>query len=731
MDGDAPNAVPINQQSPVGGTARYVPDGYDTPEEYLEFARKEYEQDAAYDRENREQALEDLKFVAGHQWDDAVRAAREKAGRPVLTINVLPQFIGQVIGDRRLNKTAIKVRPRKDATQDMADTRSGIIKSIESYSRAERVYDSACEDQVTCGISNFRIDLDYADNDVFEQDIFIRHIPNPLAVVWDRMAVDPTGRDAGHCFVQDSIPRNVYDSMYPKYPCPGEMGDGLSKLSGLGWFDQDVVRVMEHWRMIDKVRTLALMMDGTTQDVTDKDPAEYEPNLWLDATGKPRMRRAPRTYAQMHLITGFAILEPAYEIALTRLPIIRVEGRVVRVGESRVRYGLVRFAKDSQRLKNYWRSVAAETIALAPKAQWIARESAVKGREQDFREGHLSGDPLLIVNDAAQEMPVRVQPATVPAALLQEAVMNQQDIKDTTGLQDASLGVRSNEISGRAIQARQREGDVATVIYHDNLNNAIQEGGDVVNQLIPVAYDTVRTLRVIGQDEKHAIVKVNDPQDPESPDITSGKYDISLETGPSFTTQRQEAAAAMLQAIQVAPELMNIAGDLIVKAQDWPGAYEISERLKKAVPPQMLPDNDPSNQQPPSPEQQQAAEAQQQLLGLKLHDEIDALEKGAALRDLEVKQKEADIRLTVAQGDEAEANAQRAISDAHVAHVDAEMAPLKHTQEMDHAERVTSAKVQQMKAPKPTPAPSNRDAGPRPAADRNGKPAAAPRPKGK
>jgi len=686
----------------------YIPEGYASEEDFLREAREEFAADAAYDRINREAALEDLQFAAGDQWDPLVRADREKKGRPCLTINVLPQFIGQVMGDRRINETSIKVLPKKDATLEQAEIRGVIIKSIEAYSRADRVYDAACEDQVTCGISNFRVDLDYAENDVFDQDIFIRHIPNPLAVIWDRMSVDNTGRDARHVFVQDAMPRKVYEQRFPDYPCPSELGDEIvNTITATGWFDKDVVRITEYWKLIDKPRTVALMLDGDVKDVTEMDPATYDSQLWRDPqTQQPRIRETTRTYAQMHLITGFAILEGPYEVPLTRLPIIKVEGRVVRVGDDRMRYGLVRFAKDAQRLKNYWRSISAETLAMAPKAQWIAPDDAVEGKEDDFREAHLSGDPLLIFNKNASMPPQRVEPPTIPSAVLQEAAMNQQDIKDTTGIQDASLGTRSNEISGKAIQARQREGDVATVIYHDNLNASIMEGGDIINQLIPIAYDSVRTLRVIGADDKQKLMKVNDPNDQDSPDITSGKYDVSIETGPSYTTQRLESAEAMMNAIQVAPQLMQIAGDLIVKAQDWPGAKEIAERLHKTIPQNLLSEDDPEKEQP-NPQQVQQMEMQMAAQAAQMQDAIEIMKHAAEMREIEKHQAIAQVELT-------EAQTKKALADAEKADADAEFAPLLHAQSLDHAERTTSAQVKSL---------NTRSAGPPPGADRRGKPA--------
>ncbi|HEY6020176.1 MAG TPA: portal protein, partial [Candidatus Paceibacterota bacterium] len=317
---------------------------------------------------------------------------------------------------------------------------------------------------------------------------------------------------------------------------------------------------------------------------------------------------SPCRYAQMHLVTGFDILAGPYEWKLTRLPIIRMAGRTVTVGDKRVRYGLVRFMKDNVRLKNFWRSIAAEQLGYAPKAQWLATESAVEGKEEAFRKAHLTRDPLLTVNDEAiiGQNIQRIEPPPMQAALLNEAALNTQDMKDITGIHDASLGIKSNETSGRAIMARQREGDVASLTYYDNGNASLLEGGDVVVQLIGQIYDNVRIVRTIGEDESVKLTKINDPHDPNSPNIAVGDYDVALTTGPNYTTRRVEAADAMMQAVQVFPQLMQIAGDLIVKAQEWPGAEELSERLAKAVPPQYLSDQEKQDLgMPPGPSQQE------------------------------------------------------------------------------------------------------------------------------
>lgn len=566
---------------------KYVPEGFKTVEDYLRNMRETYENDLAADDENRRHAIEDKAFVAGEQWDPQVLQQRQ--GLPCLTINTLPQFTAQLVGDWRENRSGVKVLPAEGGDKAVADVRSDLIRSIETKNRATRVYDSAFESMVQCGDGAFRVGVQYTSEDVFDQEIVLASIDDALSVVWDRLSIDPTGRDATHCFVDDLMPLKEFNKQWPDSDPSTLSPRDRKPLYAQGWIDDSTARVTEHWRMIERKRLLVMFEDGTIYSFDEG--AENEVDNYVEKHGKMvKARVAPCRYAQMHLVTGFKILAGPYEWKMNRLPIIRMSGRTVTVGDRRIRYGLVRYMKDDARLRNFWQSSLAEQMGYAPKAQWMATEVAVEGREDALRKAHLTRDPLLIVNDEAVigQNIQRIDPPAIQAALLQAVQLSVQNMKDITGIHDASLGIKSNETSGRAIMARQREGDVASLTYYDNGNAAVLEAGDVINQLIPQIYDGTRIVRIIGEDESTKLVNINDPMDPKSPNLATGNYDVAITTGPSYTTRRVEAAQAMMEAIQVAPELMQIAGDIVVKAQDWPGADELSERLRKTVPPQLL-----------------------------------------------------------------------------------------------------------------------------------------------
>ncbi len=673
--------------------AGYVPEGFESAEAFIGDMREQYQHDVNFDRINRYEAIDDLRFAAGEQWDPVVLQQRKSL--PCLVINTIPQFTAQLVGDWRESRKAIKVIASNDDDTDVASVREDLVRNIEMQSRADRSYDQAFESMIQCGDGAFKVAVEYARDDVFDQDIYIRPIEDVMATVWDRYSVDPTGRDARRVFVDDRIPKDEFSRKWPQAGGGSNLleTDKIDRVTLAGWMEEDSYRVTEYWRMIERQKTLALFEDGQMHEVEeDADIQEL-----IEKHGEVQKTRIVWCrYAQMHYCTGWCILAGPYEYRLNRLPIIRMAGRVVNVAGRRVRYGLVRFMKDPSRLKNFWRSIAAEQLGYAPKAQWLATQDAIEGREDSFRRAHLTRDPLLVVNNEAVigQNIQRIEPPAPQAAIFQEVAMNTQDMKDVSGIQDASLGIRSNETSGKAIMNRQHEGDIASQTYYDNADAALLEAGDVINQLIPAIYDGTRTIRLIGKDESIKFQRINDPMDPTSPDLSVGMFDVALTSGTSYTTRREAAAEAMMDAIQVWPQLMEIAGDIVVKAQDWPGADELSARIQKTMNPAFLtPEQQKENGGPPPIPPALVQQMQQALQQLQQENTQLKLDKTIEFKKLEIQSYEAETKrigaLNQDQGKETPSD-QGALDklldgaktiDEH----DIQRAQLEHSVYMDHA----------------------------------------------
>lgn len=639
-----------------------LPTDFDDEQSFLRWAVQTFDDDLEDDRENREQAISDGKFVVGEQWDKATKAIRRAARKPTLVFNRLPAFIAQIIGNRRLNKTDIKIVADDAVFKKTAQVREGLVRSIQKISNAEVAYNKALENQVISGMGNFEITLEYAYDDVFEQDIKIKAINNGLSVVWDRRSDEPSGGDAGHCWLVDTMTTEDFKREWPDANPADPTTDTrlLGYEIGDGWVTQDEVRVVRMWRIRSHRRILALLraakgeVDGEdVVDVTDMDPKEFTDRIVTNAQGLPVMREADRKYAQLYIFTATKILEGPYELPINRVPVFRVPGWDINVGDRRYRFGLIRFLKDPQKLHNYWRSIIAEKLMLTPKGNWIASEDAVAGRQEEWRESHLSDNPLLVYNENTQK-PERTDPSQIESGLIQEASMTSQDLRDISNLHEASFGQQSNEVSGKAILARQRVGETGTVIYQDNLDIAIEAGGDVINQLIPFTYDTIRTIKVMGEeDEELTPVVINDTTNEDSVDITAGKYAVSSSTGPSFVTKRVEAADNMLNMVNAMPDVLGVAADKIVEAQDWPGATEIARRIRLNMPAGVLKESDMSDEQKQRVASQAEAQAVQQ-------------QKEDMLFRLELAEKQASVNEQNARATQAEALAAKALASVKI-----------------------------------------------------------------
>jgi hypothetical protein len=550
------------------------------------------------DRLNREDALSDLKFVAGDQWPDDVRKAREAQGRPVITINRMPQFLHQVTGDMRQSRPAIKVSPVDDqGDPDIAKIYNGIVRQVERISKADMVYTKAFEGSAACGIGHFRISTEYAKDSVSDQDIKIKLIQNPLGVLWDPNSKELDRSDAKHCFVIDGMTESAYKARWPKAAVSpvGVTDDQYN--TGLFWAGSDMVRVAEYWYKVPKKRTIALMETGETIDLGD---VKEDLHQFLPIAVRPDGTKATREVdcfdVEMCIVSGSTILEGPYKFPVPHIPIIPVIGEEVVIGDRVVRSGLIRHAKDPQRLYNYWRSSAAELIALAPKAPWMVTQAMIAKNKGMWDRANVSPTPYLIYEtdpSAPGGMPQRVMPPAPPQALWQEAQIASDDMKATTGIYDAGLGAKSNETSGKAILARQREGDTSTYHLMDNLSHAIRRAGEIICALIPKIYDTQRVVRLLNEDGSEDWQKVNqqimaaDGAPIVLNDLSVGKYDVTVSTGPSYNTQRIESANAMVEFARAYPNAAPAMLDKIAKMMDWPEHEIISARLKAMLPPQL------------------------------------------------------------------------------------------------------------------------------------------------
>jgi hypothetical protein len=619
--------------------------------------------------ESREDELDDLRFYAGSpdnqwQWPADVLATRGAVqgqtinARPCLTINKLPQHVHQITNDQRQNRPSVKVIPVDDnADVEVAEIFNGMIRHIEYISDADVAYDTACENQVAYGEGYIRILTEYCDDHTFDQDIKIARVRNSFSVYMDPLIQDPCGSDAEWCFITEDLSKAEYARLFPN-------ASPLSTLETLGigdqnlsqWLNTDTIRIAEYFYCEYDKQTLNLYPGNVTAFQGTPEDKELRAIY-----GKPKKsRQADRKKICWTKINGYEILEKQ-EWAGSCIPVVRVIGNEYEV-EGRIYIsGLVRNAKDAQRMYNYWTSQEAEMLALAPKAPFIGYGGQFEGYETQWKTANTNNWPYLEVNPdvtdgqgAILPLPQRAQPPMASSGLLQAKVGASEDIKSATGQYNASLGMTSNERSGRAILARQREGDVGTYHYQDNLARAVRYVGRQLVDMIPKIYDTQRIARIIGIDGETKMVKIDPTQQEPVRKIQNqegividkiynpsvGKYDVVVATGPGYATKRQEALEAMAQLLQGNPQLWAVAGDLFVKNMDWPGAAEMAKRFAKTIDPKLMGDaeDNPALQAANQQMQAMAAELDQ------LHNMLQNVGKSMEAQDMERKDFEAQIK---------------------------------------------------------------------------------------
>ncbi|MHA1547419.1 MAG: portal protein [Alphaproteobacteria bacterium] len=534
----------------------------------------------------------------GDQWPDQVLQQRSREGRPALTINKMPAFIRQVVNDARQMRPQIKVRPvDSNADPETAEVMNGLTRSIEQQSNADLAYDTAADFAVTMGFGYFRVDVDYAHDDTFDQDIRIKRIDDPFSVYADPHDRGADSSEWNSAFIVESMATDAFEA---RYKGAEKVDWDETGYAGLGqpWFDGEKVMVAEWWRREEAPQEVVRLTDGTVMDAD-----RFAELSWMfEPSGITVVdtRTVKSHKVTHHVLTGAEVLETT-EWAGRYIPIVPVYGEEINVEGRRYFRSLIRDAKDAQRMVNYWRSATTELVALAPKAPFIGPERAFDGK--DARKWETANTENFGFLAYGGDVPPQRQTfAGVPAGALQEALNASDDMKAIMGLHDASLGARSNETSGKAIMARQREGDVSTFHFLDNLSRAIRHGGQIIIDLIPHVYSGPRIIRTMGWDGGTNDVRLGQPAQPpqqaapaqegqpEQPeftgvfDLTVGKYDLVVEAGPSFTTQRQESAEQMMELLRVFPQAAPVIGDLLAKNLDWPGADEIAERLKALLP---------------------------------------------------------------------------------------------------------------------------------------------------
>lgn len=588
-----------------------------------------------YDRDNRREMMEDLRFVAGFQWSESALA--ERRGRPIVTINRSAQFLRQVSNPIRQNMPTLKVEPDGEEDMEGSEVINGMFRRILYNSSASHVFAASVEHMVACGIGWYRIVSDYPDDETFDQELFIKRIHNPLSVYPDPSALEPDRSDMNYCIVSEMYPRKSFEAMFPGMRSTGmdAPANGVASNS-IAWGSQDYVRVAEYWRRKEVPKQIARLQTGETVNITDMPPKQLE---FLKANGMILdVRKAKGYQVEMQLMSGVDMLAEPYKCPSKWIPVVPVIGAEVPLEQGVYRHGLIRFQREIGRLQNYFLSCAAESLGQQPKAPYTVDFKSIEKYKAIWDKANVSPTPYLPFDSKAGPEPKRLDPPPMPAGLVQFAQVLAEEQKAATGVYDAALGNRSNETSGVAINGRIEQANQANFHYVDNLEHSLEHTGRILLDMIPKIYDTARTLRMKAEDGTEHEAQINTPiiTDHGEPvmmnDLSQMKFkSVRVVMGPSYASRRQEAVQVMTQMMQAMPQIGQIGGDIIARNLDFDGAEELAERLRATLPPQILAITNPEmaqQLQPPDPMQDPVVRADVELKGaqaMKTYAEAQAI----------------------------------------------------------------------------------------------------------
>jgi hypothetical protein len=585
---------------------------------------------AENDRHNRDDALDDLKHLSGDQWDERVRRSRESLNKPVITINKLIQFVNQINGDWRQAQPVIEFIPSDNETHPvMADIMNGLVRRIEYQSNAGAAYAWANQGQISCGIGHVQIATDYGSDDDFNQEIYIRRIVDHLAVIWESGSNALDRSDAQECFVTEMLTKEAFEKRFPKVKIPQDFPKAATygDQSTLRWYDDGSrkIRLGSHWWKEPVKKTIGMTKYGQVLDLSQYKPDQYQ------FLGITRTRDVDAHKVMHCLMSGVDYLEDAKEWIGSHIPIVPFLGNEIVVDGKLIRHGIVRHAKDPQRLYNYFRSIAAQVIAEQPKSPWIGPSKAFIGLEEFWKKANTDSLPYLpyhVDPDTPNLKPERVSPPQGSTVMYDEVKVAEADMYGTTGIYPAALGQRSNETSGKAIKARQAESDTGTFLYFDNAKAAFHRLGVIIQDLAPKVYDAEQTIRILGKDGTESMASINmirnDPF--HGPviinDLSSAKFDVRVKTGTGFANAREQAHDALASAIQADPNLMGILGDLYFESLDLPISAKLAARMKATMPQSIVGEG---GMAPPQPDPVKIAAVQAEIAS----KNASAADKGA------------------------------------------------------------------------------------------------------
>lgn len=569
----------------------------------LEDIRKWHKTASEAELENRTRAQESIDFRLGTQWDTDVLAKRAQWKLPSMVFNQCDTLISRVATNVISNLPFLTVFPEEENDLLAARSIHKIIKHIERVNDAETIYQNITENVLDGGFGYFRIRTEFSDYDTFDQRIIMEHIKNRFTVYFDPAATGDNYEDARYVIIEEVLERDDAEEQY------GDINtDFNSDTMGVEfekWFFDDKVRIAEVYYKEPITRTLLRLLAPSGKELVVfedelsrlfKEPDDDTETNWrkvIELNGYQVIdEREHEGHRVMWVkVSGDEVLEGPTEIESDIIPVIKAVGKRVNNRGKDELYSLIENVKAPQKMLNYTLTTEIIMVSNQPKATWMAANDLVDGYEDVYRDSHHENVGLLMYkrNPAfPADKPELLPPPKSSQGYLNLVEFASRQIEDTSGVTDAFLGKKSNEVSGKAIQSRAAGSQMVNAVFGRNVLKAIAYGGKIMINMIGRIYkDTNKVIRVLGEADGFEYIKVNELViNPETGDIeilndvSKNQYDYIVEASSNFKSKRRENVAVFTQMLQLSKDPLTAAFNMaqIARNMDIDNAEEIADK---------------------------------------------------------------------------------------------------------------------------------------------------------
>jgi hypothetical protein len=569
--------------------------------EIWEEARDRLEIGASVESRDRNRAKNEILFREGEgHWDsDFVTSASQDA--PELVINLTDALCMRVENNLREQELSGKAHPVGDGAQvEIAEIINGIGRHVETRSEAEVAYDQADKSSITHGWGYFRLIAEYEHPRSMRKDLRILPIRNVFSVYMDPSAIMPAGQDQNWCLLSIKMPRPEYKRRNPR-ASNASWTDVGAQSQMTDWEDKENIRLAEYFRIREKAETLYGVRNiatGEERTFFESEMPKTLPKDWQIEGDRESAKRAVEWFE----LNGVKVVRRA-QLPGTWIPVFRVEGNVVDIDGAVTRRGMVRSMMDPQRMVDYGEVAKIRRLGLTPQSPWIAAVGQIANDDGSWTNANRTAHPVLFYNPitimtAQGEVPLpppqRQPPAQIEQGFSEFVQGMRTNLLAVAGMpNEPGADKQGQVVSGIALDKRQLLSDQSHLQYAKGRKSAVTQCWRVMIEWIPHYFnDRGRVQRIIGEDSTPEMVTLNSP-DPNDPlnkvmnDLSVGRYDVVMDTGPSFQTKRTEGAENLLEMLKIealAEIIAKTAPDLVFRSIDHPYMQELADRLMAQTP---------------------------------------------------------------------------------------------------------------------------------------------------